>query len=63
MSTPCPNCQRVASCLLDSASHDARVDYYRCSSCGHVWNVPKDDPQAEPRIVVQGREPTTSGPP
>jgi predicted nucleic acid-binding Zn ribbon protein len=29
---------------LPGPSKDAHVDYYRCDDCGHVWNVPKDNP-------------------
>jgi hypothetical protein len=28
------------------------VDDYRCSDCGHVWNVPKDNPDDPPRHVT-----------
>jgi hypothetical protein len=38
---PCPRCQRPGY-WLSALSRNARVDYYRCDSCVHVWNVPKD---------------------
>ena len=51
---PCPVCERSAR-WLDAASQDAHVDYYRCDGCGHVWNVPKGQPDAPRKTVVQGR--------
>jgi hypothetical protein len=39
--------------LLESASEHAHVWYYRCDKCGHVWNVPKNDPTAPPRPVTE----------
>ncbi len=29
---------------MEDISREARVWYYRCTACGHVWNVPKDPP-------------------
>jgi uncharacterized Zn finger protein len=34
------------------ASEDAVVQYYRCASCGHVWFVPKEFPEALPSPVT-----------
>jgi hypothetical protein len=34
-------------------SKDAEVNYYRCGDCGHVWNVPKDNPDDPPRHVTR----------
>jgi hypothetical protein len=28
------------------------MDYCRCGDCGHVWNVPKDNPDDPPRHVT-----------
>ena len=41
---PCPECQNPTPRLLDAASQGAYVWYYLCSKCGHLWNVPKNDP-------------------
>jgi len=38
---PCPKCHRPGH-WLPSPSRDSQVDYYRCDTCVHVWNVPKD---------------------
>ena len=59
-SRPCPNCRHSLPRPLDAASRDSRVEYYRCDFCEHVFNVPKDNPQAEPRTVAQGREQTAA---
>ena len=40
--------------MLDSASESAVVIYYRCAACGHVWHVPKSDPDGPPVTVAQG---------
>ena len=40
--------------MLDSASEIAVVIYYRCAACGHVWHVPKADPNGPPVTVSQG---------
>ena len=46
---PCVRCTSAEVRRLDYVSQDAWVDYYRCSSCGHVWNVPKVRPRADDR--------------
>ena len=38
-SNSCPACQTFTSPVL---LRDARVDYYRCDQCGHVWTTTKD---------------------
>jgi hypothetical protein len=50
--TKCPDCRGAKVARLDVASAEARVHYYRCGECGHVWNIPKDDPDAPPRSVT-----------
>jgi hypothetical protein len=37
---------------LRELSKGAYVNYYRCESCAHVWDVPKDDPYAAPHHVT-----------
>jgi len=54
---PCPHCQARTPRILESASQHAHVWYYRCSECGNVWNVPKDNPDGPPRPVTPPREP------
>lgn len=49
---PCPRCQTPTVRLLELASKQAWVFYYRCEVCGHVWNIPKNDPDAPPRDVI-----------
>jgi uncharacterized Zn finger protein len=38
----CPQCERPGR-LLEAASQNAWVIYYRCDACGHVWAHDKDD--------------------
>ena len=49
---PCPECMHPTPRQLENVSADAQVWYYRCDSCGHVWNIPKSDPNAPPRAVT-----------
>jgi transposase-like protein len=49
--TQCPRCQ-LAGSHLAASSEGARVDYFRCDRCGHVWTVDKNDPKAKPRDVT-----------
>jgi hypothetical protein len=39
----CPVCGETTPRLLDAASEDAVVNYYRCPTCHHVWAIDKDD--------------------
>lgn len=43
----CPKCSSRAD-LLDSLSQFARVVYYRCSQCFHVWIHEADNPNSSP---------------
>jgi uncharacterized Zn finger protein len=36
----CPKCLQHGRHLAAS-SQNARVDYYRCDRCGHVWSIDK----------------------
>jgi transposase-like protein len=49
----CPACQSTHVQWLPDVSKDAEVNYYRCGDCGHVWNVPKDNPDDPPRHVTR----------
>jgi hypothetical protein len=49
----CPACQSKHVQWLPGVSKDAEVNYYRCGDCGHVWNVPKDNPDDPPRHVTR----------
>ena len=48
---PCPICERHGH-WLESLSRDAYVDYYRCTACGHVWNVPKNECEPAQDVTV-----------
>ena len=41
----CPKCQHDGR-LLEATSQSARVDYYRCDECGHVWSHLKGQPDS-----------------
>ena len=51
---PCPTCHAPAPRWLENSSAGADVDYFRCEICGHVWCLPKGEPNALPRTVTQG---------
>jgi hypothetical protein len=44
MIRPCPSCGTPSPRLLEASSKDARVNYYRCPQCAHVFTVNKEDP-------------------
>jgi len=54
---PCPCCERETPRWLEASSKNAFVNYHRCDICGCVWTLPKDDPDAAPTIVAEGRKP------
>jgi uncharacterized Zn finger protein len=56
---PCPICRHEAPRMLDAPSKVATVTYYRCNPCGHVWHIPKNDPDGP--IVVVTDEPKPKG--
>ena len=56
---PCPKCQHDTPRLLEAASTDAAVNFYRCTRCGHVWNVSKYYPDG-PIWDVTRDAPTSS---
>jgi len=37
----CPHCVSLVVQPLAALNQIARVDYYRCRDCGHVWTAPK----------------------
>ena len=36
------------------ASRSARVYYYRCDQCGHVWSQHKSDPIVPAKSILDG---------
>ena len=46
----CVDCQTLGR--LIEASRSARVDYYRCDQCGHVWSQHKSDPIAPAKSTM-----------
>jgi rubredoxin len=51
MNPVCPNC-RAHGEFLPSVSETARVNYYRCRQCGHVWTHEKGRVPSAPREVT-----------
>ena len=47
----CPKCSHTGR-FLPSPSGIARVNYYRCIECGHVWSHDKGDPAAPTRDIT-----------
>jgi hypothetical protein len=52
---PCPQCRVNTPRVLDWASDQAVVWYYRSDRCGGAWSVPRNDPDATPRLVTRPR--------
>jgi len=53
----CPHCEHPGR-LLEAASRDAWVIYYRCDACGHVWAHDKQDvnsPRRDVTLPVSGK--------
>jgi hypothetical protein len=46
-------CQHPAPRVLEEVTKIALVIYYRCVTCGHVWNIPKDMPDAPIKHVTE----------
>jgi uncharacterized Zn finger protein len=57
MIRPGPTCGEQTPRLLEDASKDAYVYYYRCEHCGTVWNRPKH--AEEPIRIVMTYPPRT----
>jgi uncharacterized Zn finger protein len=47
----CPACGVPTSRLVKARSKFANVNYYRCSACGHVWTIAKDNPEAVTHVT------------
>ena len=47
----CPKCQQQGR-LLGVSSEEARVNYYRCNDCRHVWTHQKNNPDSQPVDVT-----------
>ena len=56
---PCPECDKLTIRWLEASSRDAHVNYYRCDGCGHVWTLPKSQPDAAPTAVTRTDNPQT----
>ena len=54
---PCPHCRNPAAQLLDHSSAHAHVWYFRCSACGHVFAVHRNNPSGTPWTVARGSGP------
>ena len=50
---PCPRCNSLGR-WLEASSDSARVDYYRCPVCEHVWTTPKDKCDPTRDVSTQG---------
>jgi hypothetical protein len=38
--------------LLEGVSTNSVMNYFRCEQCGHVWTIPKDDPEADATAIT-----------
>jgi len=54
----CPSCSTETPRLLGAPSQYARVNYYRCQHCGHVWTTDKNDSNIVTHVtLLKAREP------
>ena len=53
---PCSNCLNPTARFLEGPSADARVRYYRCERCGHVFAIANDDLQGPARTITPGKK-------
>ena len=52
---PCPSCHASSPRFLPATSQHADVNYYRCDPCGHVWTIPKSNPDGPPHHITPRR--------
>jgi hypothetical protein len=57
----CPDCGQPTTRYLLTPSDIAIVNYYRCDDCGHMFSLPKYDPDAPPRHLTAPRPRKGSG--
>ena len=50
--TACPECDGLNVVDLADLLYSARVDYFRCRSCGCWWMVPKGANEPATRVVL-----------
>ncbi|HEY1305928.1 MAG TPA: hypothetical protein VGF24_20380 [Vicinamibacterales bacterium] len=50
----CPRCFHDGR-FLAATSEQARVDYYRCDRCGHVWCYDPKRPEGAVRDITTGK--------
>jgi len=55
----CPNCQEMTPRQLDG-SDTARVNYYRCGACGHVWTTDKRTHEILTHVTPLTKRPVTT---
>jgi hypothetical protein len=48
--TRCPACGSIFGEWLEEVSKSGSVDHYRCQTCAHSWNAPKEDPDGAPHV-------------
>jgi rubredoxin len=53
----CPACGVPTPRLVKAPSHLANVNYYRCSACGHVWTVAKNNPDVLTHVTPLPQQP------
>ena len=49
----CSECYAAHGRWLPASSAAAMADYFRCGYCGHVWTLPKGQPDALPVAVTR----------
>ena len=51
----CPECGHGSANWIQGVNLSGRVDYFRCPECAHVWHTPRNEPDAVPTVVMQGK--------
>ena len=54
---PCPNCAAQTPRVLEGASENAYVWYYRCERCLHIWTLDKRDDTRITHVTPLKRRP------
>ena len=55
-SVPCPNCTAVTSRWLFEMSAAAKMNWYRCEDCGHVWTTNKKTNEVSGHVTPLTRQ-------
>jgi uncharacterized Zn finger protein len=55
MVRPCPSCAYATPHRLIAPAVGRKTNRFRCPDCGHMWDLPVGEPNAEPIVIVEGQ--------